>query len=117
MSVMRFSRIAWGLLIIGLAGCGSSTGVLSAGPDTYTTAASFAPARGGATEAEKVTLTDANAYCQQKNRVFVPITMEPGFNSYSITFKCLTPDDPSIAKYKVEGGPDVIMEQRTRQAP
>jgi hypothetical protein len=58
-----------------LVGCASSTGTLPAGPDTYTISEKFAPVRGGGNEAQRDALTQANAFCSQQGRVFVPSMM------------------------------------------
>ena len=48
-----------------LADCATSTGILPAGPDTYTVTERFAPARGGGTEAQRVAMTKSNNFCEQ----------------------------------------------------
>src|SRR5580693_3277832 len=95
----------WAGVAMGLAlqaGCASSTGVLPAGPNTYTLSEKFAPVRGGGDEAERVALTKANDFCAQQGRQFVPAIMNPvgnqnaayGPTGYTVTFKCLLPNDP-----------------------
>jgi hypothetical protein len=93
-----------------IAGCAASTGVLPAGPDTYTVTEKFAPVRGGGTEAQRVALTEAQDFCQKRDRVFVPTMMgaagnlnsQYGPTGYSVTFRCLTPNDPAVSRYKIE---------------
>jgi hypothetical protein len=106
-----------------LGGCASSTGVLPAGPETYTLSERFAPVRGGSDEAQRVALTKANEYCAQQGRTFVPAMMSQEGNltnpdgpptGYTVTFKCLQPNDPAIAKYQIQQAPNVIVEQRNR---
>jgi hypothetical protein len=58
-----------------LVGCASSTGILPAGPDTYTLSERFAPVRGGGDEAQRDALTKANEFCIQQGRQFVPAMM------------------------------------------
>jgi hypothetical protein len=107
---------------VALAGCASSTGVLPAGPDTYTLSERVAPIRGGGDEAQRDVLTKANEYCAQQGRTFVPAMMGQAGNmanpygptGYSVTFKCLLPNDPAIAKYQIQQAPNVIVEQRNR---
>jgi hypothetical protein len=77
---MRHSRFAW-VLVVPLLGCTSSSGILPAGPDTYTVTERLAPVRGGGTEAQRIALTEANTYCQQQNRVFVPVNNGPSRKS------------------------------------
>ena len=100
-----------------LAGCASSTGILPAGPDTYTISEKFAGVRGGSDEAERDALTKANDFCVQKGRQFVPATMGQagaGPNGYTVTFRCLLPTDPAVAQYHIQQAPNVIIEQRNR---
>lgn len=78
--------------------------------------------RGGGAEAQRVALTDANAYCTRQGRFFVPITMgqvahlngADGPTGYSLTFKCLPSSDTAVAKYRLERSPDLVIEQRNR---
>jgi hypothetical protein len=105
-----------------LAGCATSTGVLPAGPDTYTISEKYAPVLGGGDEAEKDTLTKANDFCTQKGLMFVPSNMgqsggyapASGRNGYSVTFKCLPANDPAVAAYHLQQAPNVVIEQRNR---
>jgi hypothetical protein len=103
-----------------LSGCGSSSGVLPAGPDTYTIAKQVSTFFGGVTQAEKQALTEANDFCEQKGLKFVPSMMGPlpngGYPSigYSATFRCLSPTDPAVAKYQLGQAPNVVIEQRNR---
>ncbi len=86
-----------------LAGCAHSTGVLPAAPDTYTVSEKFAPVRGGSTEAERVALTEANDFCTQKQRQFVPTTMgQAPPTGYTVTFRCLLSTDPAVAQYHLQ---------------
>jgi len=71
---MRCSSV--GFLFFVLSGCAVSTGILPAGPDTYTVTDHLAPIRGGGIEAKRVALSGANSFCQQQDRVFVPVTMD-----------------------------------------
>src|SRR5262245_3593233 len=102
-----------------LAGCASSTGILPAGPDTYTITEKFAPVRGGSDAAQTSTLTKANEYCAQQGRQFVPSTMGQSGNpgsptGYTVTFKCLSPNDPAVAKFQLQPAPNIVIEQRNR---
>jgi hypothetical protein len=104
-----------------LVGCASSTGVLPAGPDTYTISEKFPPMRGGAVEAQRDALSKANEFCAQQGRQFVPNNMGQapidnpyGATGYSVTFKCLLPSDPAISSYRLQQGPNLIIEQRNR---
>jgi hypothetical protein len=97
-------------------------GRIAAGPDTYTVSEKYAPVRGGGDEAERVALTEANDYCTQKGRVFVPNNMGQagnvaspyGPNGYTVTFRCLPPNDPAVKAFQLQQAPNVIVEQRNR---
>lgn len=109
------------MLIAALTGCAMSTGVLPAGPNTYTVTEQFAPVRGGSTTAEQTALTEANAYCAQQGRQFLatdmvtPPSRNPwGATGYSVTFRCLLPGDPALANAGAAGAPSAIIEQRQR---
>src|SRR3984957_2248502 len=108
-----------GIVALGaaLGGCASSTGILPAGPDTYTLTERFAPVRGGGDEAQRDALTKANQFCADKGRQFVPAMMNPAGNQtnpygptgYAVTFRCLLPNDPAVAAYRVQQAPNVII--------
>jgi hypothetical protein len=104
-----------------LAGCAASTGILPAGPDTYTVTEQFAPIRGGSTHAEQEALTEANAYCAGQGRQLLATDMKTppsanpwGTTGYSVTFRCLLPGDPALATGGAAGAPAAIVEQRQR---
>lgn len=87
------------------------------GPDTYTITEKVSPLTGGSTEAKRVALTKANDFCAEKGRVFVPSVMKEGgydytFKSgnteYTLTFQCLPPNNPNVARNRVEAAPGVI---------
>jgi hypothetical protein len=107
---------------VAISACATSTGILPAGPNTYTVTEVLAPVRGGGAKAEQVALNEANTFCQQKGRVFVPNAMQQagslrnpfGPTGYSVTFRCLLSDDPAVATFRLEPTPDLILEQRNR---
>ncbi len=115
-------RVAVVIATLAVAGCATSTGILPAGPDTYTISEKFAPIRGGGDEAERSALTKANEFCAQQGRVFVPNNMGQagallnpyGPTGYTVTFRCLLPSDPAVATYRLQQAPNVIIEQRNR---
>jgi len=116
------SLVAVITIAITVAGCQRSTGILPAGPDTYTVTERVAPILGGGEEAQRRALTEANAFCGQQSRQFVPVMMNQAGNlinpygptGYSVTFRCLLADDPAIAKYRLEAAPNFILEERSR---
>jgi hypothetical protein len=84
--------------VLALCGCAMSTGILPTGPDTHTVTERFAPIRGGATDAEQVALPEANAFCEQQGKKFLPVDMvtPPSRNPWGPT-GCLAPGNPELA--------------------
>jgi hypothetical protein len=55
------------------------------------------------------------SYCQQQGRQFAAMQFGPdGVNGYTVTFKCLMPNDPALAGYTVTPAPNVVIENRNR---
>ncbi len=115
------------MMVLGLsaliAGCATSTGILPAGPDTYTISEHYAPVRGGAESAERAALIESNQFCEQRGRKFLPINMgqAPGVpietnlygpTGYAVVFRCLLPDDPELQRPRFEQAPNLVIEQR-----
>jgi hypothetical protein len=104
-----------------VAGCAASSGILPAGPNTYIVTEHFAPLRGGSAEAQRTALTEANAFCAQQGRQFLPTDLQTpaslnryGSTGYTVTFQCLSPGDPMLARGGKTRAPDQIIENRTR---
>ena len=102
---MRWSLFACAPTMI-VASCVVGLGPISAdGPDTYATYLSISPGRDLLKE-EKLARTEAEEFCQKKNRRFRLVMAEErctwGLCSslrptgYSVTFRCLPPEDPAI---------------------
>jgi len=98
-----------------------STGVLPVGPDTYTVSENYAIARGGQLAAERVALTEANEFCEQRGRKFLPVNMtQPSPIAaispvgYSVTFRCLSSSDPELRRPRFEASPNFVIEDRYR---
>ena len=72
-----------GLALLTLAGCAGSTGVVSYGPGTFLVSEMRAPVLGGAYQAQRVALSEADAFCGQQGRVVAPVSMAPGGYPYS----------------------------------
>jgi len=76
-----------------------STGIIPNGPDTFLVSEMRAPVLGGAAEAQRVALWEANGFCAQQGLVFAPVMMGPGGYPYSAygptnftaTFRCVAP--------------------------
>jgi hypothetical protein len=89
-----------------LAGC--SSGVVSAGPQTYMISRSIAFAGTGATGKAKL-YEEANEWCIARGLIMVPVTSdstEPvagkGMGSASLTFQALPPGHPGIHRSTIE---------------
>jgi hypothetical protein len=100
-----------------LCSCAVSTGVLPAGPDTYTLTERLSVLRGGSDGAQATALTKANQFCGDQHRQFVPAVMgtnppSPQGPSYTVTFRCVLPNDPALAGYHGQPAPNAIVEQR-----
>jgi hypothetical protein len=110
-------RIA-AVAVLLLCGCASSTGILPAGPETYTITERLAPIRGGGDAAQADALTKADQFCAEKGRQFVPALMGnpvgPPNTGYTVTFKCLPANDPAVANFRPQQAPNVIVERRNR---
>ena len=86
------------VLILSLAGCGFSSGVMAVGPDTYALSEERAPALGGGHEANRLVLAEASRFCQQQNRVSTILDLRPDGDpftpyyptAFDLTFQCLT---------------------------
>lgn len=108
------------LLLATLVGCAQSSGVLKLGPDTYTTSAAAAPARGGSSEARKLALIEANEYCTQLGKeilvtnIGTATTNLYGAGKAEVTFRCLTKSDPELQRPEFRQAPDVTIEDRRR---
>ena len=90
---------------LALAGCAMSTGVVPYGPGIFLVSEMRAPVLGGAAEAQRVALGEANDFCVQQGRVFVPVMMGPGGYPYSAygptnfsaSFRCVRPGEATAA--------------------
>jgi hypothetical protein len=82
-----------------IGGCAVRSGIVPAGPDTYTITENFAPILGGSVGAQQEALTKASELCAQKGREFVPTYMGESqagnivnhatATGYAVTFRCL----------------------------
>ena len=118
---MRYSRSTLVPILLSVAGCAASSGILPAGPNTYIVTERFAPIRGGSAEAQRTSLIEANAFCMQQGRQFLPTDLVTpassnpyGPTGYTVTFQCLSPDDPALARGGKTRAPDQIIENRQR---
>jgi hypothetical protein len=93
-----------------LAGCAASTGIVPYAPGVFLVSDMRAPVLGGAAEAQRVALLEANGFCAQQGLAFMPDAMGPGGYPYSdygptnftARFRCLNPSDPLIARFHAD---------------
>jgi hypothetical protein len=83
-------------LLLPLAGCAGSSGVVPVGPDTYALSEMRAPAAGGGPAARAAVLADGAAFCQRQGRSFELLEARPDGDPYTpywptafdATFRC-----------------------------
>jgi hypothetical protein len=115
---MRFTTFAIALIFI-LTACSQGTGILPAGPDTYTVTEHRAPVLGGASEAQRAAMTEANDYCAQSGKNVFPLNMAEqaavpaGGPGYSVTFRS-QPDDAELKRPNFQPAPNFVIEQRSQ---
>ena len=105
---------------LALFACGTtSTGVISAGKDTYTLVITgtglFSFHNGGAFI--KQAYEEANTFCAAHQKVLQPIasTWNPaGFGHYELRFRALLPDDPEYCRPNLEAVPDVEVDVQSQ---
>jgi hypothetical protein len=116
------SFIAAHLAPLGLGASAASTGILPAGPDTYTVTERRSPVLGGSVEAQKVATLEANDHCAKQGRVFQPMNFQTlsamsgtgTETGYTVTFRCLPPGDRDLQRPVYERQPTTVIETRTR---
>lgn len=87
-------RFFWVVVVV-LAGCASSSGVLRSGPDVFTVTATASPGAGGETAAKKSAYNDAAAECSKSDKAVSVVsekvaapTWTNGMHSIDLTFRC-----------------------------
>jgi hypothetical protein len=68
-----------------LTACAMSTGIVPYGPGVFLVSEMRAPVLGGAAEAQRVALGEANDFCAHQGLVFAPVMMGPGGYPYSVS--------------------------------
>lgn len=104
---------------IALAGCATSSGVMSVGPDTYLITTAADAFRGGGSGAQQVALSEAQQHCIKLNKELLVTNMETspfvgGGKSFDVTFRCLVKGDPELARPTFKKTPDVVIEDRRK---
>jgi len=95
----------WFALAVLVAGCTTSSGVLTLGPDTYSATAAASPSSGGAPWAQQMALNEADQHCASIGREILVINISTGTTNVSygpvpasVTFKCLLRGDPELTR-------------------
>jgi hypothetical protein len=71
------------LLVGGLAGCGTSTGIVQVGPRIYSVSEMRSPVLGGGVEAQRVVLAEASDFCRQQGLLLQPLQLRPSGDPYT----------------------------------
>lgn len=112
MQVLKRPLLAMTIAVI--SGCVSTGQVSKMGPDTYRVSASSL----NLPNAESSVLGKAQLFCeQQKKELLVTNTVQDyqrPHHTYSVTFRCLTSDDPSLQRPTYQQAPTTVIEDRRR---
>ena len=119
MNIRNISPYFIGLaVVLSTSGCGSTGGVMPMGPDTFAVTASKHNMSGGAPDAESNALSSAYAHCASLGKEMlvknVSKSFERPFYNHSITFQCLSKNDPALVRPDYRNTPDVVIENRTK---
>jgi len=90
------------LVAVSVAGCGSTTGIVPIGPDTYVLSEMRAPVLGGGPEARRVVMAEASGFCQRQGRGAILLDLRPDGDpftpyyptAFDATFQCAAPVVP-----------------------
>jgi hypothetical protein len=99
-------------------GCFSpkSSGIMSAGKDTYTVVVTGTGDIYAMSELMKIAYEEANSFCQQQGKVMQPLSTMQKPNNYAnasyyeLTFRALYPNDPEYRRPTLESVPDTKIE-------
>jgi len=101
------------VVVLSLAGCAATTGVVQTGPDSFVASEMRAQALGGGPAAQAAVMSEAINFCVFHGLVFVPVSLSPsgyvsgfyGPTAYTATFRCLAPNDPEVARLRAAHKP------------
>lgn len=108
-------------LVLGVApivGCATNTGVLPIGPDTYSLSVERAPILGGRSEARRVALTEAGAYCAKQGKELMVVGTSTFASAavrdtgLDVQFRCLDANDPGLHRPTLVRSPAAVIEVR-----
>ena len=104
-------------LVVLLTGCGSTGTVMKLGPDTYTVSASKHYTSGAAV-AQQNAFESANNYCTALEKEVLVKNManssegQGTFYTHTVTFQCLSKNDPDLSRPTYRTVPNVVIENR-----
>ena len=102
------------VLLLLVAGCGTTGDVMKMGPDTYSVTASKHNMSGGAAAAQTNALNLANNKCETLSKEILVVNTSTSFDrpfyTHSVTFRCLEKNDPQLARPSYKKEPDVIIQ-------
>lgn len=84
------------LLMIGLVGCETSSGILKMGPDAYAVSIQNDSGFVVTTTLHRKAVNQANNYCKDMNKEMMTVSTSAGNFYYEINFMCLHKDDPAL---------------------
>lgn len=106
------------VLVATLSGCASHTGVISIGPDTFMIAKQQATGFPGLGNMKAEIIAEGNDKCRADGKIFQLVTSQESKPPYilgnyprsEITFLCLSPGDPGLARPVMRKEPDISVE-------
>lgn len=103
-----------------MSGCASSSGVVKAGPDTYSISTSASPGRGGIPAAKKLAFDEANKACAALGREIFLLsekaaspTWTEGMANFELYFRCLNSSDPEYQRQPHRSFPGKAIENHS----
>jgi len=109
-------------LIIPIAGCSHSSGVIKIGPETFTIATSASWGKGGIPAAKRIAYEEAAEQCSKQGNLEIftlseksnATTWVDGMFRFELNFRCLKANDPEFKRQGLQSAPDSIIENRAR---
>lgn len=109
------------MIAAAISGCASNPEVQKIGKDTYTITVDE-PDSGGAAEAKRMALSNAQAFCTSKDksfaflRTFTPVSYfsDEARRIHVLDFRCLDESDPEYKNMVIEQTPEIRVEADAR---
>jgi len=105
-----------------LAGCATSSGVVTIGPDTFMMSKQAGSGFGGQGTLKADLFREGGAYCASQGKVLQVVNTSENAGPYilgnypraEIQFMCLSPNDPSLQRPKLQPSAGQVIELRNR---